>query len=144
MNYEYIKETLERYFDCETTVEEETILRNFFRQENVPEELEQYKSLFAYINKEAEIELVENQQNNEITKQRKHVFSFAPLFRAAAVVAIILTLGNAINGAMKWHSEELNVEPLTEAEIEQTESNEGVALQACETVVTKCDTLIIQ
>lgn len=48
MDYKYIEQLLERYWDCETTIEEEQILRAFFHQEDVPSNLIQYKPLFVY------------------------------------------------------------------------------------------------
>ena len=33
MNYQYIEQLLERYWDCQTTLEEEQILRSFFKQD---------------------------------------------------------------------------------------------------------------
>ena len=48
MDYKYIKQLLERYWRCETSLEEEEILRTFFSQKDVPGELASYKSLFEY------------------------------------------------------------------------------------------------
>ena len=45
MDYKYIKQLLERYWNCETSLEEEDILRTFFSQEDIPSELESYKAL---------------------------------------------------------------------------------------------------
>ena len=39
MDYKYIKQLLERYWNCETSLEEEDILRTFFSQEDIPSEL---------------------------------------------------------------------------------------------------------
>ena len=48
MDYKYIEQLLERYFQCETTLKEEEILRAFFMQEDVPVWLAKYKTLFVY------------------------------------------------------------------------------------------------
>lgn len=48
MDYKYIEQLLERYWECETSIEEEAILRAFFLQKEVPAELARYKSLFVY------------------------------------------------------------------------------------------------
>ena len=48
MDYKYITQLLDRYWKAETTVEEENILRAFFSQTSVPEELKQYRCLFLY------------------------------------------------------------------------------------------------
>ena len=104
MDYKYIEQLLERYWQCETSLQEEAILRAFFSQEDVPVWLMKYKALFA-----------EQQQKEEplgddfdarilaMTEQRVTVKArtisltsrLIPLFKAAAIVAIILTLGNA-------------------------------------------------
>ena len=39
MDYKYIEQLLESYFDCRTTLQEEQILRSFFSQEDVPAHL---------------------------------------------------------------------------------------------------------
>lgn len=107
MDYKYINQLLERYWRCETSVEEESILRAFFRQEVIPAELKRYKPLFAYAGQETEqnvlgddfdrklltsIEKTEPIKARIITMPQR----LKPLFKAAAVVAIVLTLGNAV------------------------------------------------
>lgn len=57
MDYKYIECLVERYFNCETTLEEERILRDFFRQEEVPPQLAQYKPLFSVIEDESALEV---------------------------------------------------------------------------------------
>ena len=47
MDYKYIEQLLERYWACETTLEEEQILRAFFLQENLPSHLSAYRDIFA-------------------------------------------------------------------------------------------------
>ena len=39
MDYKYIEQLLERYWRCETSLQEEEILRLFFSQEEVPADL---------------------------------------------------------------------------------------------------------
>lgn len=48
------EELLEKYFDGQTTCEEERALRRFFASDQVPEHLEVYRPLFACIDREAE------------------------------------------------------------------------------------------
>ena len=36
MDYKYIEQLMERYWNAETSLEEESILRSFFSQENNP------------------------------------------------------------------------------------------------------------
>ena len=44
-----IEELLNKYFDGDTTCEEERELRRFFTQETVPEHLKEYSPLFAFL-----------------------------------------------------------------------------------------------
>lgn len=110
MNYQYIEQLLERYWQCETTVEEEKILRTFFSQKDVPAALLPYKDLFTYEQKEREEEVLGDDFDQRMmdliqeptpVKARtiKLTERLKPLFKAAAVVAIILTLGNAVQMA---------------------------------------------
>ena len=48
MNKEEIKRLLEKYYNAESSEEEELILRKFFREEDVPEALLQEKEIFSY------------------------------------------------------------------------------------------------
>ena len=48
MDYKYITQLLERYWECQTTLEEENILRAFFSQDDIPASLLQYRDLFVY------------------------------------------------------------------------------------------------
>ncbi len=48
MNKEEIKHLLERYYAGESTLEEELLLKRFFSQENVPEDLSGEKEIFSY------------------------------------------------------------------------------------------------
>jgi hypothetical protein len=110
MDYKYIEQLLDRYFAAETSLEEEDILRTFFSQKGIPAELEQYRALFLYPAVERqEVELgddfdqrllgmlEDDQQEAHVVKAREIRLSqrLMPLFKAAAVVAIFLTLGQA-------------------------------------------------
>lgn len=102
MDYKYIEQLLERYWACETSVEEEQILRAFFRQKEVPAHLLPYKSLFAYEDAAADLHLGEDfderilsQVERPSVKARRLPMRrrMMPLFKAAAVVAVMLSLG---------------------------------------------------
>ena len=104
MDYKYIEQLLERYWQCETTLQEEAILHSFFSQEDVPAELQQYTALFATQQPEealgddfdARILAMVGQEETEPKAKVVTLTSrLMPLFRAAAIVAIILTIGNA-------------------------------------------------
>ena len=52
MDYKYIEQLLDRYWACETSEEEERILKAFFSQKDVPAALARYKALFVYENEQ--------------------------------------------------------------------------------------------
>lgn len=114
MDYKYIEQLLERYFNAETSLEEEQILRTFFSQENIPAELLQWRALFTTeaeetlgddfdarmmaMIAETSAESSSTADDNTVVKARVITLKqrLMPLFKAAAVVAIILTLGGAL------------------------------------------------
>lgn len=104
MDYKYIEQLLERYWQCQTSLEEEAILRSFFSQEYIPARLRPYKSLFACERQMGEIRLGDDfdakvlaQMEDEPVKARPITLSrrLMPLYKAAASIAILLTLGTA-------------------------------------------------
>ena len=46
MDYKYIEQLMERYWNAETSLEEESILRTFFSQKDIPAEMEHLRPLF--------------------------------------------------------------------------------------------------
>lgn len=121
MDYKYIEQLLERYFAGETTLQEEQILNAFFGQEQLPEQLKPYQPLFAWkdaakadeqlgddfderLLKIIDDDSKQQQSPNSSEHVKARTISMSqrlmPLFRAAAIVAIILTLGNAIRFSM--------------------------------------------
>ena len=105
MNYKYISQLLERYWDAQTTLEEERILKSFFSQDDIPDELKRYAPLFASFNEAGEEHLGEDfdeQILSEIGLEKKEQSSrlvslthqISPLMKAAAVIAVMLTVGN--------------------------------------------------
>lgn len=111
MDYKYIEQLMERYFQCETSLEEERILRTFFSQKDVPVALLPYRDLFVYEQSETKdvclgddfdkrmMELINEQEKEQPKVVKARVITMTqrlrPLYRAAAVVGIILSLGLA-------------------------------------------------
>lgn len=103
MDYKNIELILERYWQCETSIEEESELRDFFSNEDVPAHLLQYKNLFVYqqvqkgvgLSKDFEVRILA-QVETPIVKAKRLTLTarFIPLFKAAAVIAVMLSLGN--------------------------------------------------
>ena len=108
MDYKYINQLLERYWNAETTLEEEEILRAFFSQVDIPAELERYRHLFVYEQTQPKTDVLDEDFDERMlamidepaTKVKARTITMTqrlmPLFKAAAIVAIILTLGNAM------------------------------------------------
>ena len=110
MDYKYINQLLDRYWNGETSLEEEKILRTFFSQDELPAELKPYQALFSYETNEGEQEtladdfdqkmmaLIEDEYTEKPNKTKVVSLTerLKPLFKAAAIVAIFLTLGNAV------------------------------------------------
>lgn len=112
MDYKYIEQLLERYWLCQTTAEEEAILRAFFCQEEVPAGLRKYQALFAYEASEGKAQPLGDDfdarmlaMTEEATPRKAKVVTLwqrlTPLFKAAAVVAVVVTIGNAAQFSTK-------------------------------------------
>ena len=105
MDYKYIEQLLERYWEGETTLQEESILRTFFSQpdsQEIPENLRKYQALFRYelqkeepLGEDFDARILEQIGEAPVAKTVSLKDRLMPLFKAAAIVAIVLTLGNA-------------------------------------------------
>ncbi len=107
MDYKYIEQLMERYWRCETSLAEEEILRAFFSQGGVPQHLRPFAPLFRYSRAEQRRQALGDDFDSRIlamTEQRPAPVRartvtmrsrLMPLFKAAAVVAIVVTIGNA-------------------------------------------------
>ncbi len=124
MNYQYIEQLLDKYFEAQTTLEEEQILRAFFAQEDVPVHLLSYRKLFisqsfGKLRACSPEHLLERKNaeslgddfdqrilsliNEEEVKEPQHVKArkvslnkrLRPLYKAAACVAVVLAIGQA-------------------------------------------------
>ena len=116
MDYKYIEQLLSRYFEANTTLKEEQILKAFFAQddEEIPSSLCHYKSLFTALQphdtlgKEFDdhiLCLISQSEDTVPILNKARVISLSerlrPLLRAAAVVAVILTLSTAVNQSFR-------------------------------------------
>jgi len=103
MDYKYIEQLIERYWQCETSLMEEQILRSFFSQEEIPAHLLPYREVFVYQQTQQEVKLSADFDEKvlaaietPVVKARHLTIAsrFMPLMRAAAMVAFVITLGN--------------------------------------------------
>ena len=105
MDYKYIEQLLERYWEGETTLQEESILRTFFSQpdsQEIPENLRKYQDLFRCelqkeepLGEDFDARILKQIGEAPVAKTVSLKDRLMPLFKAAAIVAIVLTLGNA-------------------------------------------------
>ncbi len=152
MDYKYIEQLLDKYFECQTTLEEEQILRAFFAQENVPTHLLQYRELFVSqaFGKNAEslgtdfderILSIIGAEDKE--KEVKHVVArkvslnkrLRPLYKAAACVAIVLAIGQAAQ--MPYYKSEAEQQESLARSLEQLQQ-----IQKDKNAVAQGDTVI--
>ena len=114
MDYKYIEQLLERYFQAETTLQEEQILRTFFLKcpDDAPEPLRRYAPLFTVMAQQPSLDDSFDERILALTEGTVQVKArtvsmaqrFKPFLRAAAVVAVVLTLGNAIRQSVESDS----------------------------------------
>lgn len=100
MNSEHIHSLLEKYWDCETSLQEEKELQEFFSDGDVPEELRQYIPLFGYIKNEQSVMLSDDfnerlQSVLEAEGEERYITIriFAPLLRIAVSALLIIGVG---------------------------------------------------
>lgn len=81
-----IDELLNRYFEGETSCEEERELRRFFTEEQVPESLEMYRPLFVCLDKE-----VRAHQSHLLTPKRRLYYIMGSI---AAGLLLLIGIAN--------------------------------------------------
>lgn len=141
MDYKYIECLIERYFECDTTSQEERILRDFFMQDSVPAHLAQYKPLFETLAIESELTLpadfdtkfsqrikaLETQAVKPTLRLRLSRLNLAlrPMFKAVASVALIVTVGVA--SSKYWNSQDTDPVEYNYAKYHDTYSDPQMA-----------------
>ena len=71
MDYKKVNELLEKYFDGETSLQEETMLSTYFNENEVAADLQQYQPLFQYFKEEQAIQLSDDFENRLATALEK-------------------------------------------------------------------------
>lgn len=143
MDYKYIEQLLDRYFAAETTTHEEQILKAFFAQgeADMPQELSQYRPLFEAMSAKEELDeqfdkrLLALVDEQPVVKARRVKLTerLRPLFSAAAVVAIVLTLSNALN---KSFQTEQSIQPANDSYVEYVTPSSEAAMAYEQTTAT--------
>ena len=97
MDFKNIEQLLEKYWSCETSLEEEQQLRHFFRGESVPDSMKETAELFKFFDAEKNKSLSENFEH-AVTKQlrQRHggkivsMVSFKNIARIAAGIRVLV------------------------------------------------------
>ena len=99
MEQEEIDKLLEKYWNCETSVEDEQLLQQYFSENSVPDIYKDIAPLFVYRDKEQKEKLsatFDKTLKNKIKERQKKYITiklFAPALKLAAMIAFILVLG---------------------------------------------------
>ncbi|HUI33068.1 MAG TPA: hypothetical protein VLY84_05570 [Dysgonamonadaceae bacterium] len=122
MEREQIDKLLGKYWNCETSLEEEQLLQQFFSENVVPDNYKNVAPLFLYTHNEQKEKLSDsfdeklNQKIEERQKKYITIKLFAPALKIAAMVAFILALSFSglfwINSTKKQHFAETYNDPL--------------------------------
>lgn len=104
MDSKQAEQLLERYWACETTVEEEAQLRAFFSGDDVPSSLLPYRDLFVYTQRQSEARLsadfdarvMAQITDAPVVKARRVTLltRLMPMLKAAAAITLLLLMGN--------------------------------------------------
>lgn len=113
MDYKYIEQLMDRYWEGQTSQEEERLLQVFFQQKQLPAHLAKYKDLFLYTDAQRETSLGADFDEKVLSaiqiscvEARRNTWTFRlrPFYRAAAMVAVVFTLGMAVQHS--WETQD--------------------------------------
>ena len=89
-----IKELIDKYFEANTTIKEEEMIRSYFRQDAIDASLEPYRAYFAYVNAEREVastqKLSASDLVNELPQRRRLSIVYRQLARVAAIAGLLV------------------------------------------------------
>ncbi|MDR1526155.1 MAG: hypothetical protein LBS46_00605 [Dysgonamonadaceae bacterium] len=93
MEQDKIKQLLERYWQCETSIEDEQMLGDFFASDSVPEKLKMYKTLFVWKDRQ---KVIQGAPVHPVVSKRPVMHYFYPALKIAASVLVVLTFGISV------------------------------------------------
>lgn len=119
MDYKYIEQLIERYWECQTTLLEEHILNAFFSGDDIPPHLAKYKEVFGVrsadenecLGKDFDERIMavihEDEVRNAPVRARRITLwqRVRPLYQAAAMVAIVLSISMAAQQSLDDRSQ---------------------------------------
>ena len=138
---------LNKYFEGETTLEEERMLRAYFNQDNLPEHLKEFAPMFNYIEDErVALEVLKEISDASpaltVTKKRKAILSkslYISAVAAACIIAVFFLFSPGksnsngsesyawINGKRITDKEEIKM--FAEKSLENVSSHENIFLE---------------
>lgn len=141
MDYKYIEQLLDRYFDGQTSIAEEQILKIFFSQDHIPAHLNAYACLFRYAVEEREAACLDAGFDRRLMErigteaaapalhvQARRITLFQrlqPLGRAAATVAVSALVGGSMYRAYVTNI----IEPIERAEYASMRQENGQSIE---------------
>lgn len=105
MDCREIEQLLERYWESETSLEEEKALRAFFSKDDIPVHLKRYRDLFLYQSEQQFVGLDDDFDRRVLARVEPVVVKAKrltwmnrcfPLLKAAAVIVLFLSFGNVV------------------------------------------------
>ena len=147
-----IDNLLNKYFEGETTLEDEQTLRSYFNENNLPEHLKELAPMFIYIEDErVALEVLKGVSDASpaltVIEKRKTIFSKSLYIRAVAAACIIAVFflfspgkSNSngsdsyawINGKRITDKEEIKM--FAEKSLENVSSNENIFMEQMSTI----------
>lgn len=133
MDFKYIEQLLQRYFAAETTVQEEQILRTFFSQDKMPENLRRWQPLFqaqeswsnARLDEHFDERILQQVGEQHVRAQRITLRQrLRPLYTAAAFIAFAIVVGTAVEQSTQYDATD-NANPtatVAQDELDPTEA----------------------
>ncbi|GHU63313.1 hypothetical protein FACS1894123_05850 [Bacteroidia bacterium] len=85
---ENINELIEKYFEGLTSLQEEQSLRDYFQQENIPEEWRVYQPVFQFFSQEIVTEKNLSEKPLSVVKPRRRNFFYTSIAAAASIILL--------------------------------------------------------
>lgn len=87
-NEENISVLIEKYFEGLTSLQEEQSLRDYFQQENIPEEWKVYQPVFQFFSQEIAAEKNLSEKPFTVVKPRRRRFFYTSIAAAASIILL--------------------------------------------------------
>ncbi len=150
MDFQKIETLLERYWACETSLEEERFLKDFFAGNNIPQSLSEYAPFFTWKQENAALQagegfsrqIEQKLQNPERKKQPVIVKYFYPTLKIAASVLIVVTVGLGIHTHNRNQAVLLQAYSETFTDPEQAMEEVNYALNKISTSLLKAQSVL--